>query len=155
MQLKSCSQMVKKSLQKKSSKVVLFSFLFFIHPTIGQAEIAVIVNPGSSVSQLTQEQIKEIFLGSTTTLGSDTAMLFDQDSSSAIRESFYQKVTGKSARSVMATWSKLVFTGKGKEPKALNSDKAIIEAVKGSKGGIGYVEAKSVDASVKTVHTIP
>ena len=53
-----------------------------------------------------------------------------------------------------AYWSKLVFTGKGTPPAELANEAAVLSHVAANPDAIGYVDAASVDGSVKVVLTI-
>ena len=78
----------------------------------------------------------------------------DQAESSAIRDQFYNKVTGKQAAQVKAAWSRLVFSGKGTPPKELASSAEVKKFVAANPDAIGYIEKSAVDGSVKTVLTV-
>lgn len=120
--------------------------------TLAHAQVAVIVNPKSSMASMTADQVAAIFLGKTTTLPSGaTAAPADQSESSAIREQFYTKVTGKQSAQVKAAWSRLVFSGKGTPPKELGSSAEVKKFVAANPDAIGYIEKSAADASVKVV----
>lgn len=120
-----------------------------------QAQVAVIVSPQSTATALTQDQVASLFLGKSDSLpGAGTALLLDQPASSAVRETFYTKATGKSPAQVKATWSRLVFSGKGNPPKEMGDSMAIKKAVATTANAVGYVEKNAVDGSVKVLLTI-
>ena len=60
---------------------------------------------------------------------------------------------GKSGSQYKAFWSKLVFTGKGKPPKEMSGDAAVIAAVSANPDAIGYVSASAVTDAVKVIAT--
>lgn len=118
------------------------------------ADIAVIVNPANA-NVLTDKDISRAFLGKLKTFADGQSIEpINSKSSNAARTEFEQKVLKKSSSQVKAYWSKLVFTGKGKPPQELASDSDILKAVASSANAIGYVDAKSVDGSVKVVKTL-
>lgn len=51
-----------------------------------------------------------------------------------------------------AYWSKLVFTGKGTPPQEVPGDAEVKALIGSNPSTIGYIDAGSVDASVKVVH---
>jgi len=117
--------------------------------TAAQADVVVVVSAGSPVSQLSKDQVADIFLGNSTTIpGGGKAEPVDNDGA---REEFYTKVAGKSGAQVKALWAKLSFSGKGTPPKSVGSDDDVKKAVAASPNAIGYIEKSKVDASVKTV----
>lgn len=128
-------------------------FCLALNVTPAHADIVVIVNKGGPDS-MTKEQVADVFLGRTTTLpGGAGAVPQDLPESSALRDEFYSKVTGKSAAQAKSHWSKMAFTGKGTPPKE-GSSTDVKKAVAATPGGIGYVEKAAVDGSVKSVLTI-
>ncbi len=55
----------------------------------------------------------------------------------------------KSASSFKSFWKKLVFTGRGKMPKSVADDKAMVAYVASKPGAIGYVSATADITGVK------
>jgi phosphate transport system substrate-binding protein len=103
--------------------------------TIAIDGIAVIVNPGSGVTDLTLAQITDIFTGKITNWkdvgGADLAIAcIGRESSSGTRDGF-ESVTGTADACVLA--------------QELTSTGAVIEAVRGSANAIGYASYSSAD----------
>ena len=116
------------------------------------AQVAVVVNPKSSLATMTADQVSGIFLGKSNTLPSGaTAAPTDLPDSSPTHELFYTKVTGKSSAQVKAAWSRLVFSGKATPPKELASSADVKKFVAANPDAIGYIEKSAVDSSVKVV----
>jgi len=115
------------------------------------AEVAIVVHP-TNVASADQAEISRLFTGRGTTFsnGSKATPLNLADSSPA-RAEFDSKVLGKSSSQMKAYWSKLVFTGKGTPPKELATDADVKAAVAADPTAIGYIDAASVDASVKVI----
>ena len=117
------------------------------------ADVAVIVNP-SNGDALDKDTISRLFLNKAKAFSNGTKVApFALAEGNATTEEFNGKVLNKTAAQLTAFWSKLVFTGKGHPPKALSSDAEVISAVAGNPGGIGYVDAGSVNDSVRVVAT--
>ncbi|MDO6565703.1 phosphate ABC transporter substrate-binding protein [Alteromonas sp. 1_MG-2023] len=117
------------------------------------ADVAVIVHPDNG-DALDKGSISRLFLNKMKAFpnGTSAVPLALAEGQSATDE-FNQKVLNKSTSQLTAFWSKLVFTGKGQPPKALGSDAEVISAVAADPGAIGYVDAGSVDGSVRVVAT--
>lgn len=114
------------------------------------ADVAVIVHPDNGAA-LTQKNITKIFLGKAKKFpGGGTVLPVTQK---GVRDEFNEKVLGKSSSQVKAHWSKLVFTGKGTPPQELGSDDEVKALVAKNPSVIGYIDAASVDDSVKAVLT--
>jgi ABC-type phosphate transport system substrate-binding protein len=116
------------------------------------AAVVVIGNPNISVASLTSDQVSDIFLGKMTSLADGTKItVIDHQDGEAIKDEFYEQVVGKSASQLKAFWAKVIFTGEGMPPKAYSGDKAVRDHVSRTPGAIGYVDAESVDKSVKVL----
>lgn len=115
------------------------------------AEVAVVVNSGNGAA-VSDSEISRIFLGKLKKFsGGESVKPVNSKMGGDARVEFEKKVLKKSSSQVKAYWSKLVFSGKGKPPKELGSDADIIKYVAENPGAIGYVDAASVDASVKVL----
>lgn len=109
--------------------------------------VAVIVNPKNANSP-SAEQISGVFLGKSNDLTG-----VDLPDGNAVRDAFYQKVTGKDGAQLKAYWAKLVFTGKAQPLKEVASDAEVKKFVASNPAAIGYIDKGSVDGSVKVVLT--
>ncbi|MFY7864956.1 hypothetical protein [Roseateles sp.] len=122
---------------------------------LAHAQVAVIVNPKSATASMTADQVSNIFLGKSNSLPSGaSALATDLPESSAVRDQFYTKVTGKQAAQVKAAWSRLVFSGKATPPKELASAADVKKFVAANADAIGYIEKSAVDGTVKVVLSV-
>lgn len=125
--------------------------LLFVFTSVASAEVAVIVNPGNS-DQVSAEDIQKIYLAKTKTFPNGrTAIPVDQAEGSAIRIEFLSKVINKDEAQMKSYWSRLIFTGKGVPPISLADDAAVKELVNRNIDAIGFINAGSVDDSVKVI----
>ena len=130
----------------------LITFIFVLFCLNAQAEVAVVVNPNMADS-LDSTAISKIFLGKSKRFPSGaTATPINQDSNAVVDE-FNKQVLKRSSSQVKAYWSKLLFTGKGKLPQQVANDSEVLKKVASDTSAIGYVNAASVDGSVKVVAT--
>ncbi len=119
------------------------------------AQVAVIVNPKSSLASMTPEQAAAIFLGKTSTLPTgQTAVPADLPEATAARDMFYSKAAGKSSAQVKATWARLTFSGKATPPKEVPTAADVKKHVASNVDAIGYIEKSAVDSTVKVVLTV-
>ena len=117
------------------------------------ADVAVVVN-SANASDISDSEISRVFLGKLKKFsGGTSAMPVNLGVGTAARDEFESKVLSKSSSQVKAYWSKMMFSGKGKPPEEVDSDAAVIAFVAANPGAIGYVDAGSVDATVKVVKT--
>jgi len=127
----------------------------YFSPLISYAETVVIVHPSNSVSELSQKVVKKLYLAKSDTFpGGAKATPVDQPEQSAIRDIFYQKVTGKNPSKIKSYWSKMIFSGKASPPAILANDAEVKSWIAANSNGIGYIDKAGVDASVKVVLTV-
>jgi ABC-type phosphate transport system substrate-binding protein len=124
-----------------------FAALALMATSVAHADVVIIVNPAAPA--LTQDQIADIYLGR-----SNALTPLDQPESVPLRTDFYKKATGRDAAQIKATWSRLVFTGKGQAPKELPDSAAVKKAVAADPKVIGYIDKTALDASVKAALTL-
>ncbi|MCX6126085.1 MAG: phosphate ABC transporter substrate-binding protein [Proteobacteria bacterium] len=134
---------------------VLLSFWVLALPSFGSASVDVVVNNDSGITSLSADVVKDLWTANSKTLGDAKAEMCDQAQDSAVRAEFYSKATGKTVREMLALWSKVVFTGRGSEPRVGANDAAVLECVNSSKGGIGYLPSGKADKSVRVVLKLP
>jgi len=119
-------------------------------------EVAIVVGSSSPLTELSSGDAKKIFLGKSSTFpAGGSATPIDLDSGNATRDHFYTKVVGKKPAQIKAYWSKRVFTGKGNPPKSLADDAAVKSWLAANPGTVGYIDAASVDDSVKVLLSAP
>lgn len=117
------------------------------------ADVAIVVNSANN-NAVDDDSISRIFLGKVKSYGNgDSIEPVNSAGSNAARAEFEEKVLNKSSSQVKAYWSKLIFSGKGKPPKELDSDMDVIKYVAANPSAIGYVDAGAVDSSVKVLKT--
>ena len=139
------------NIMKKSKSKLFIGLSALLISFSSLANVAVIVNSGNSAA-IDEGDISRIFLGKVKNFSSgEKVTLINLEYNQPTREEFEQKVLNKSASQVKAYWSKLMFSGKGKPPKELATDKDILAFVAANPGAIGYVAEGSVDGSVKVV----
>jgi phosphate transport system substrate-binding protein len=114
-----------------------------VETKVARDGIAVIVNPGNTVEDLTIEQLGEIYRGEVTNWkqvgGPDKAIaLISRDPSSGTYEYFKEAVVGK----------ELNFA---KSAKLLPSTQAIVDEVKANDGAIGYIGVGYESPDIKVV----
>jgi ABC-type phosphate transport system substrate-binding protein len=117
------------------------------------ADVSIVVNTANS-SAITEKEISRLFLGKLKKFsGGESATPVNAKVGAAARIEFEKKVLKKSASQIKAYWSKRVFSGKGKPPTEVDNDAAVLDFVSANAGAIGYVDAASVNESVKVVKT--
>ncbi len=137
--------------QKYVAALVLSVGCAWVH-----AEFVVVVGAKNPIATLTPEQSAQIFLGKVSTFpGGESATPLDLPDGVPLRNEFYEKLTNKTQKQVLAFRANMVFSGKGKPPKELASSQDVKKAVVENPNAIGYIEKSAVDSSVRVILTQP
>src|SRR6187455_541380 len=83
----------------------------------GTGDVQVIVHPSVAVTELTSDELRDIFLGTRTSIGGATVVPVFEESGVA-HDTFLKTYLGKSDSALRNYFKTLVFTGKGTQPKA-------------------------------------
>jgi ABC-type phosphate transport system substrate-binding protein len=136
-------------------KLALASLALISFTGTARAEVVVVVSTKNPTSSLTAEQAADLFLGEVATFPSGgQAVPVDQADGSRARDEFYTKAASKTSAQLKAYWAKVIFTGKGKPPKAVADSATVKQLVADNPNMIGYMDRSAVDASVKVVLTL-
>lgn len=135
----------------------ILSFLFIMQcalvSALANAEVAVIVNPANDAT-FTHDDIASLFLAKTKKFpNKETAVVVDRPEGSSIRVSFTDTILKRNEQQLKSYWSRLIFTGKGVPPQQLESDDEVKGLVSRNPDTMGYIDAASVDDSVKVIAT--
>ena len=113
------------------------------------AEIAVIGHPDCGLTSLTQQEVKNIFMGRTQYLpNGNFALPIEQQT---LRADFYYALTERPIEQINAYWARLIFRGQASPPIKLPNTQAIINVIKQNKSAIGYIDAKEVNEEVMKI----
>lgn len=111
----------------------------------------VVVHP-SNAAAFDSKTVQRIFLGKLNSFSTgEKVIAVDLQESLDIHKQFSEKVLKKKQSQLKSYWAKLVFTGKGKPPKKVDSAAAIITAIKEDSNTIAYMDASDVTDDVKVV----
>ena len=117
-----------------------------------QADIVAVVSAESSITRLSTGQLADIFLGKVSRFPDGSlAVPVDLSDGAAERDQFYAKLTGKSPAQIKAYWSKIIFTGRGQPPKAVQNGSDMKTYVAANIDAIGYMDSTMVDNSVRVL----
>lgn len=135
---------------KKLFYLCLFALASVGVSTRAQAQAIVIANPAVKAADVSKSDLKDVFTGSSTSLGggSVTPVLLK---SGAAHDEFLQSFVGKNDAAFRAGWRSLVFSGQATMPKSLDSDAAVVEFVAHNSGAVGYISKASPHDGVKVL----
>ena len=116
------------------------------------ADIVVVVNKSSPVTQLNADQLEKIFLGKLNTFPDGGVAVPLDLPKGPVRDAFYARITGgKNSNQIKAYWSRVVFTSAGQPPREVDSPQETLGLVLRNPSHIGYMERSHANQSVRIV----
>lgn len=112
-------------------------------------DFIVVANPSVKASDINADELKQVFLGTKTSLSDGSAVEPVLSSGGATHEAFLKAHVGKTDPALRNHFKSLVFTGKGSMPKSFASDADIVAYVSKTKGAVGYVSASASTGGAK------
>lgn len=112
----------------------------------------VVIGNNAGVDQLSQANVKKLFMGKTSKLSNGAkAQIVELAEGSEGRIAFHELATGRSESQLQSAWSRLVFTGKAEAPVQVSDYSAMIAEVSTKTNAIGYVDESAVTGDVKVL----
>jgi ABC-type phosphate transport system substrate-binding protein len=119
--------------------------------TVQGADLKVIANLSVSVSSVSADDLRNIFLVTKTSLSGGSRLEPVLSKGGPTHEAFLKQYLGKTDAALNTYFRSLVFTGKAFMPKILASDAEVAAYVARTKGAIGYVNAGVSAPGAKTI----
>ncbi len=120
------------------------------------AEVVVVVAQDSPIEALTTQQLADIYLGRRDHLVSGQAVEpIDQTEHSQAYSGFYTEYLDRTPAQIKAYWSKLVFTGRGRPPRAARGGRTVADWVARNPRAVGYLDRALVDRRLRVVAVEP
>ena len=133
-------------------KLSLLILLLWATGLRSQEPLAVVVNLESGVTQLSREEVINLFLGRQKRLGAGLAVQpVDQVKPPETWARFYKLLVNKDLSEINAYWSRLFFSGQAQPPRKAQSVEEVLALVAANKGSIGFVELGKADKRVRVV----
>jgi ABC-type phosphate transport system substrate-binding protein len=111
-------------------------------------DVVVIRNRALPMRSLTKSDLGRIYLGRLT-LWQNRGLVFVLLNREDVHQSFVQRYVGRSAVQFANHWRRMVFTGEGRAPKRLATERDVIEFVAGNTNAVGYVGAATAESLEK------
>jgi ABC-type phosphate transport system substrate-binding protein len=137
----------------RSARTTVALLALALLPSLAAAEpIAVVVSPDNSLSSVSTEELKSLFLGRRQEWPDGTRVIaIDLASSSPARAAFDEAVMNMSPSSVESYWVDQRVRGQGGQPKVAPSPAIAVKLAARVRGAVAYVPLSAVDASVKVL----
>jgi hypothetical protein len=108
-------------------------------PANENAEIRVIANSGIAASEISRDDLNDIFLMTRTSFAGTDPVEPVLEKKGAQHEAFLKEYLGKTDGALRTYYRSLMFTGKASIPRSFASDTDLVSYVAKTKGAIGYV----------------
>lgn len=137
----------------RSYVVTALVLLALAAPLFAAEPFQVIVHADNPTTEISRAELRDYFLGRATRWPHGAAVRpIDLPESSPVREEFSRAVLGKEIPAVRSYWLTMVFAGRGTPPVELETEDAVVAAVRSSPPAIGYVSASAdLGPEVKTI----
>ena len=115
--------------------------------------LAIVVNRGNPLTEISLADLRRVFRGQRTRWSNGRRVtLVMRDPGTSEREAILRAVYGLDEAGYRRSYLQAVFSGQTSDaPRTLASNNGVLRFVYNVPGAIGYVRARDVDASVKTL----
>lgn len=141
---------MKIQLNKTSIVTIFITVLLLVTMQVSALEgVVLIVNPGVATPSLTSEALKDILIGNTKYWdgGQNIVIAYIPEKSDAALKS----ASGMDTSEFKTFWQRLVFSGRGQEPKRVGDEASLVKLVATTKGAMALVPASITLTGVKKV----
>jgi len=129
--------------------ITLLIYLFIIKQSYA---IEIIVNESVSLSKISYQQIKSIYLGQQSHWPNGNLIkLYKLPSDHETHSLFVKNTLGLYPYQFNRRWQKLVFSGFALKPNEVSAELELLNAVASTPGAIGYIENKIIMEGVRYV----
>lgn len=136
--------------------IFIVTALIAFQPARVAAEIVVITNSSSGITELTRRQVVDIYMGrALITFNGQRPAPYDNAENVVIREAFYRQLIGKSIASVNAYWAGLLFAGRASPPRRVADSAAMLKVIEENPNAIGYIDVQELNDDVNIIFRLP
>lgn len=112
---------------------------------------AIIANPANAVSSLSAREIEEILLGKKKQWSGGQVVNLAILKSGPAHDEVMKEYAKKNGAQFKSHWRNQVFSGNGIMPREFDSSDEMKAYIAATPNGFGYIDAASLDASVKQI----
>jgi ABC-type phosphate transport system substrate-binding protein len=136
-------------------KYILTIIFLLLAANLYADEIVVIVNEQGPLIQISEAEIREIYIGNIKFMGR-AAVTPIHYSEGHVKDAFLASIVKMNSREYRLYWTKKVFQEGGSVPSTLSSFPSILSFVKNTPGAIGYAPASELTGikGIKAIVTI-
>lgn len=136
-------------------KKLLYSLLLATSASIyaiqAHAQVIVIANPGVKATEISKDDLRDVFTGAATTLKDGSRVVPILLKPGTTNAEFLLVYIGKSDNAYRAGWRSLVFSGQASMPKNLDPEAEAVKFVAHNTAAIGYISKATPHGGVKVL----
>ncbi|HTW32944.1 MAG TPA: hypothetical protein VMD76_14780 [Candidatus Sulfotelmatobacter sp.] len=137
---------------RRTSSILLIVLGMLLASSMSRAqEIMIVTNPAVSVSEISRDQLRDIFTGLRTRFADGSRAMPVLLKGGPVHEVFLSRIIGNNPDEFRVRWRRAVFTGQGAMPKEFQSEAALLDYVATTPGAIGYVSRVPDPNAVKVL----
>jgi hypothetical protein len=125
--------------------VIVGISLYTVASMAQEEAVVIIANVAMPDRSLSKTEVQNIFLGKLTKVDG-TKITFVILKTGDIHAEFLETYLSRTPSQYTKYWKKLVFSGKGRSPKAFDSEEDLIAYVEQTQGAIGYIAASTAQS---------
>src|SRR5690606_5895049 len=129
---------------------ILLLFLLALHTSV-RAELVVVTGKHSSLSALSEQEVRQLFSGHLRQLRGLRLQPLDLPIGDQHRNHFYQQLMGRSPEQMRAYRTRVLFAGQGHPPREVSSPAELSSLLDTSGEYIGYLPASELRDSQKVL----
>lgn len=118
-------------------------------------EFSVIVHPEHSITELSGNEIKRLFLGKMKKWPEGDSVHLVINTSEPTQGSFTREILHKTPRQLSVYWRKALYSGRSMLPLFLADDQQVLDYVAKHRQAISIISSQAVDSRVKRVDIRP
>ena len=120
------------------------------------ADIYVVASAALPLNQLSEQQVRKLFLGRLPLLPETQVEpeVFDLPAKHPLYEPFYSHISGMTAQKLKRYRAYYLFSGKGKVPTRIESREDLIERLENTDAGVGYTDVLDGNDKIKVLYKI-
>lgn len=127
--------------------------LSLLGPSVCAKNLVLVVNKEHPIDNLSKSELVDIYMGRFMTFP-DGSSVQPIDLDSEVKNQFYLKLVNQNERKINAYWSRLLFSGRAKPPKSIESVQEVLQYMAEIDDGIAYIPEDEVTQSLKVVYKL-
>ncbi len=127
--------------------LVLCTFIYSSHAE----EFAIIANKTFYKNSISQEDLRDIFLGKKKNFGVNEQIVISLFEDKKIHTQFVHKIIRKTPNQFKIWWKLQLYKGQGVLPVSFKTKEKLLEYISSTNGAIGYINSEFINDSVKRI----